>query len=140
MRTLYSYHSGQSTLPRFILDLLAAGKRAGDGVHIWLFSMARQLWPHRTRAEIMALLAQAVSDCARAVPLSEIESAVDSARACAWRPGLGRNVFASPAKQVWPKVNTEQRAAVVRDGGGLADLWDASKPRFEDTAAQAPKT
>ena len=34
----------------------------------------------------------------------------------------------------WPGVNQEQREAIVRDNGGLADLWEASKPRIEDAA------
>jgi hypothetical protein len=32
----------------------------------------------------------------------------------------------------WPKVNQEQRAAIIRDGGGLVDLWELSNPRIED--------
>jgi hypothetical protein len=31
-------------------------------------------------------------------------------------------------------VNQEQRAAILRDNGGLADLWEASKPCIEDAA------
>jgi hypothetical protein len=118
-------------LPRFLLDLLAAGKRTGDGVHVWFFSMARQLWPHRTRAEIIALLAQAVSDCGRAVPLSEIEAAVDSAKSCAWQPGH-KGFLNSPApKRTWPEVNHKARIEIVADGGALVDLWEASPIRIE---------
>jgi hypothetical protein len=29
-------------------------------------------------------------------------------------------------------VNQEQRAAIIRDSGGLADLWELSKPRIDD--------
>jgi len=123
--------SQTNELPRFILDLLAAGKRAGDGVHVWLFAMARQLWPHRERAEIIALLAATVADCGRHVPLSEIEATVDKAKDCAWRPG--RNGFLnSPAPaRVWPDLNTKARAEIVADGGGLVDLWEASPVRIE---------
>ena len=32
-------------------------------------------------------------------------------------------------------MNQEQRAAIMRDGGGLADLWELSKPRIEDNGA-----
>ncbi len=31
-------------------------------------------------------------------------------------------------------MNQEQREAIVRDGGGLADLWELSHPRIEDNA------
>jgi hypothetical protein len=30
-------------------------------------------------------------------------------------------------------VNTEQRSAIIRDGGGLADLWELSPIRIEDS-------
>jgi hypothetical protein len=118
-------------LPRFILDLLAACPRAGEGVHRWLFKIARQLHTHRNRAEIVALLAATVADCGRHVPVSEIEAAVDKAKDCAWRPG--RNGFLnSPANaRTWPDVNTKARAEIVADGGGLADLWEASPVRIE---------
>jgi hypothetical protein len=32
----------------------------------------------------------------------------------------------------WPVVNQEQREAIIRDGDGLADLWEASRVRLED--------
>jgi hypothetical protein len=32
----------------------------------------------------------------------------------------------------WPAVNHEQRESVIRAGGGLADLWEISRPRIED--------
>ena len=131
--------SRTNELPRFILDLLAAGKRAGDGVHVWLFAMARQLWAHRDRAEIIALLAQAVSGCGRAVPLSEIEAAVDKAKDCAWKPGTSRNGFLnSPAPaRTWPEVNAKARAEITADGGALVDLWEASPVRIETNEPRA---
>ena len=123
--------SHTNELPRFILDLLAAFPRAGAGVHLWLFKVARQLWPHRERAEIIALLAATVADCGRHVPLSEIEAAVDKAKDCAWRPG--RNGFLnSPATpRAWPELNPKSRAEIVADSGALVDLWEASPVRIE---------
>jgi hypothetical protein len=130
--------SRTNDLPRFLLDLLAAGKRAGEGVHAWLFAMARQLWPHRERGEIIALLTQAVSGCGRTVSVSEIESAVDSAKSCAWQPGVGRNSFATPAPvRTWPEVNQTARREIVTDSGGLADLWEISPRRIEDSDPHA---
>ncbi len=121
-------------LPRFLLDLLAACPRTGGGVHQWQFKVARQLWAHRDRAEIVALLAATVADCGRHVALSEIEAAVDSAQKCAWQPGRSRNGSLNsptPARR-WPTANQEQRAAIIRDNGGLADLWEVSPWRIED--------
>jgi hypothetical protein len=129
--------SRTNALPRFILDLLAAGKRTGEGVHVWLFAMARQLWPHRERDEIIALLSQAVSGCGRAVPLSEIAAAVDSAKSCAWQPGVGRNVFASTARaRTWPEVNQTARREIVKDAGGLVEFWKASPVRIETSGSR----
>ena len=121
-------------LPRFLLDMLAAVPRAKEGVHNWLYRVARQLHAHRTREEIVALLAAAVAGCGRAVPVSEVAAAVDSAKNCAWQP-TGRNgsVPAAPGR-TWPAVDHEQRAAIIRDGGGLADLWETSPARIESNA------
>ncbi len=119
-------------LPRFILDLLAACPRTGEGVHSWLFKVARQLHAHRDRAEIVSLLAATVADCGRQVPLTEIHAAVDNAQGCAWRPGQTGFVKSPPlAACAWPAVNTKARAEIVADGGGLVDLWELSPVRIE---------
>jgi hypothetical protein len=119
----------RSELPRFLLDLIAACPRSGEGVHVWLFKVARQLHAHRSHAEIIDLLAATVADCGRHVPVSEIENAVNSAKGCAWQPrGTSAPV---PAVRKWPAVNQEQREAIIATGGGLAELWEASPVRLE---------
>jgi len=118
------------TLPSFIDEMLAAPPRAGEGVHNWLFRLARQLHAHLPAVEIVALLESRVQGCGRHVSRKEITDAVQNALACAWMPGSN----AAPAASKWPKVNQEQRAAILRDNGGLADLWEASKPCIEDAA------
>jgi hypothetical protein len=121
--------AARSELPRFLLDLLAACPRSGEGVHLWLFKVSRQLHAHRSRAEIIELLAATVADCGRHVPLSEIADAVSNSTSCAWQPrGTSAPV---PAVRKWPAVNQEQREAIVANGGGLADLWEASPVRLE---------
>jgi hypothetical protein len=132
MKTLYPCHSGQSTLPPFILEMLAAPPRAGEGVHHWLFRVARQLHAHLPAVAIIALLESRVQNCGRHVSWKEITDAVQNALACAWPPG--NNAVPVPAVSKWPKVNQEQRAAIVRDGGGLADLWELSPIWIVDTA------
>ena len=125
-------------LPRFLLDLLAAVPRSGAGVHWWLFKVARQLWPHRTRDEIISLLRAAVDGCGRTVTGQEITSAVDAAQSCAWQPRSAHpGIVPLPVAPRWPAVNHEQRAAIIRDGGGLVDLWEASPRRLE---ANTPNT
>ena len=124
------YPSGQSILPQFILELLAAMPKAGDGIHRWLYRVARQLHVHLPAIEIISLLESRVKDCGRFVSRKEIEDAVRNSLEHAWQPGS--NAAPVPPKSKWPKVNEEQRAAILRDNGGLADLWAASNPRYED--------
>ena len=121
------------TLPSFIDEMLAAPPRAGEGVHNWLFRVARQLHAHLPAVEIVALLESRVQGCGRHVSRKEIEDAVKNARAGAWQPSGNAALVQSVAK--WPVVNQEQREAIVRDNGGLADLWGESKPRIENNAA-----
>ncbi len=110
------------TLPSFIDEMLAAPPRAGEGVHNWLFRVARQLHAHLPAVEIVALLESRVQGCGRHVSRKEIEDAVKNARAGAWQPSGNAALVQSVAK--WPVVNQEQREAIVRDNGGLADLWE----------------
>lgn len=120
-------------LPPFLHDLLASPPRAGEGVHGWLFRVARQLHAHLPAGEIVRLLEVATAECGRHVPRSEIVSAVQNALPCAWQPS-GRATSAQTASK-WPAVNQEQRGAIIREGGGLADLWEASPVRIEDSEA-----
>lgn len=48
-----------------------------------------------------------------------------------------RTRCAASSAAKWPSVNREQREAIVKDGGGLADLWELSRPRIEDAAQHA---
>ncbi len=121
------------TLPSFIDEMLAAPPRAGEGVHNWLFRVARQLHAHLPAVEIVAMLESRVHGCGRHVSRKEIEDAVKNALAGAWQPS-GNTAPVQPVAK-WPVVNQEQREAIVRDNDGLADLWEWSKPRIEDNAA-----
>jgi hypothetical protein len=120
-------------LPPFLHDLLAAPPRAGEGVHDWLFRVARHLHTHLPAGEIVNLLENRVQGCGRHVSRKEIEEAVKNSIPCAWQPK--GNVASVQSTAKWPRVNQEQREAIIRDNGGLADLWEASKPRIEDNAA-----
>jgi hypothetical protein len=120
------------TLPSFIDEMLAAPPHAGEGVHNWLFTVARQLHVHLPAGEIVALLESRVQGCGRHVSRKEIEDAVKNTITCAWQPNGNAAQVQQAAK--WPGVNQEQRAGIIRTTGGLADLWEASKPRIEDAA------
>ena len=106
--------------------------RSGEGVHKWLFRIARLLHAYLPASEIITLLQEAVSNCGRPVPRSEIIDAVQNSLRCAWQPS-GEEV-SKPAIPKWPEKNQEQWEAIVRANGGLVDLWELSRPRIEDGA------
>jgi hypothetical protein len=123
-------------LPSFLHDLLAAPPRAGEGVHDWLFRVARHLHAHLPAGEIVSLLENRVANCGRSVPRHEIISAVQNSLLCAWQPKGNATPVASVPK--WPRVNQEQREAIIRDNG-LADLWELSRPRIVDNHQHTEK-
>ncbi len=119
-------------LPSFLVDMLAARPRAGEGVHAWLFRVARQLHAHLPANEIISLLEKQVATCGRQVSRKEIEDAVQRSISCAWQP-QGRASYTTPAPR-WPVVNQERRGAINKEGDGLADLWELSRIRLDDNS------
>jgi hypothetical protein len=113
-------------LPQFVHDLLASTPRRGQGLNNWLFKVARVLHPFRDRGEIVALLEAATAG--EPIKAGEIERAVCNSASVAWQPGQAP----VPRPTAWPKVNQEQREAVIASTGGLADLWELSPIRYED--------
>lgn len=116
---------GSQALPQFLRDMIASPPRHGEGIHQWLFKVARQLHAHRSESDIADLLAAAVDGCGRHVPASEITDAIEAARGCAWRPTGGSGTASKPAPK-WPELNESKRAEITAQGFTLADLWDAS--------------
>ena len=47
-------------------------------------------------------------------------------------PGSPRQGRTGSDREQVAGVNQEQREAIIREGGGLADLWEASPVRMED--------
>lgn len=123
-----------NTVPDWLRDLATSCPTHGAGVHQWLFRAARQLHAHYPGPEIIRMLAEGCKTCGRRVPPREIVAAVQDALGCAWQPN-GSAALPAPAPR-WPAVNGEQRAAIVRDGPRLADLWESSPVRFDDPAAE----
>lgn len=113
-------------LPQFVHDLLASTPRRGQGLNIWLFKVARVLHPFRDRDEIVELLEAATAG--EPIKAGEIERAVCNSASVAWQPGQ----TSAPRPPAWPKLNQEQREAVIASTGGLADLWELSPIRYED--------
>jgi hypothetical protein len=121
-----------SDLPRFIRDLLASPPKRGEGLNLWLFRVARVLHPYRGRREIIQLLQAATEG--EPIKYGEIERAVEHSAAVAWKPGQRVAVIHGPA---WPRVNAEQREAVIASGADLVDLWERSPVRFTDNESHA---
>jgi hypothetical protein len=119
-------------LPKFLLALLDRPPDAGEGVHNWLYRVARQLHAHLPANDIIALLENCAANCGRHVPRNEIVSAIKNSLENAWQPAANATQKSAPAK--WPLVNQERREAIVREGGGLADLWELSPVRFDDNS------
>jgi hypothetical protein len=112
--------------------MLDAPPQAGEGVHYWLFRVARQLHEHLPAGEIVRLLKDKTAMCGRHVSEREIVTAVQNALPVAWRPGT--KPIATVSK--WPEVNQQARNEIIRDGS-LADLWELSPVRIE---SNEPKT
>jgi hypothetical protein len=119
-------------LPRFVRDLLASPPRRGHGLNLWYYRIARVLHPFRDSAEIIDLLRAATAG--EYVKHGEIERAVERSKATAWKPGQARQDLKQGSS--WPKINAEQREAVIASHGGLVDLWEASPVRFEDNKSR----
>jgi hypothetical protein len=125
-------------LPPFLQGLVATPPRAGEGVHGWLFRVARQLHAHYPAPEIVRLLEMQAAQCGRHVPRSEIVSAVQNALSCAWQPT--GSAATSQAVSKWPAVNQDCLEAILRNGPGLCDLWEASPIRIEDNESHCETT
>jgi hypothetical protein len=116
-------------LPQFVRDLLSSPPKAGEGVNLYLFRIARVLHPYRSEQEIIEILRIITADCGRPVTEKEIRRAIDRSKQFAWKPGEPNPVRSEPP---WPSVNQEQRQAIIKEGYGLVDLWEESPIRFED--------
>lgn len=115
-----------AALPQFVRDLLASPPERGQGLNLWLYRVARVLHPYRDSNEIINLLRAATTG--EPIKHGEIERAVERSKATAWKPG---QPYKAPAP-AWPPINVEQYQAIIRDGGGLVDLWENSVVRLED--------
>jgi hypothetical protein len=116
------------TLPQFVRDLVASPPQRGGGLNLWFYRVARLLHPYRDAQEIVELLRAATAG--EPIKRGEIERAVERSKATAWKPGQAPQNTTQEA--VWPKLNAEQREAVIASGAGLVDLWEISPVRFDD--------
>lgn len=78
------------------------------------------------------LLRAATTGCGRPVTTREIEGAITNSASCAWEPRTGNQASPLPSVATWPKPDGDRIETIVREGGGLADLWETSPLRIED--------
>lgn len=119
-------------LPQFVRDLLSAPPKAGEGVHAWLYRVARVLHPYRNERDIEALLSANVATCGRTVTGKEIRDAIQNSRNAAWKPGESS---AHKTDDPWPVVDEGARASIIARGHLLVDLWEESPRRLKDNAS-----
>ena len=117
-----------AAFPNFIRDQLTAPPRRGEGLHSWIFRVARQLHWHLSEDEIIHLLHDVLRDSG--VRPGEIESAVHNSKLVAWTPGRPKAFI--PGKR-WPEVDYELLESIRRTSIGVADLQEAS-PAIVDQA------
>jgi hypothetical protein len=70
----------------FLCELLESCPAAGDGVHPWLFKVARYLHRYHGPEEICTILEARVRACGRELEPHEIPDAVRNSGACKWEP------------------------------------------------------
>jgi hypothetical protein len=122
-----------STFPAFLNERLNNPPTAGTGVHIWLFSTARQLHAHMGTLQMEQLLLEKVQGCGRHVPIREIREAIKNSASCAWSPE--EQEPANGQARPEPKNPEPDLAAIdriVTGGIGLYDLYERSEIRFGD--------
>jgi len=128
---------GSIFLPLWILVKLANPPRHGQGVHHWLFRMAVLLHRYLRPDEIEHLLADAVENCGRPVPSSEIRNAV--ANSIPWARATGRASTrpksVAPPSPKWPSVDADLRIRIITDSPSSVNELRTKSP----TTVNGPK-
>ena len=122
-------------MPQFLRNLLAAPPRHGEGVHNFIFRVARVMHPYRSEDEIFQTLRATLSDCGRDVPDREILDAIRNSAQCAWQPGAQIGTR-PPVRPKWPIPNREQVEAAVANCLEMVDLWEISPYRLIEGTPQ----
>jgi hypothetical protein len=141
-------------LPLFLRQGLDSCPAAGDGVHFWIFRLARHLLVHFDERATFELLRAKAAGCGRPMRKLEAEIAnqIRNASRRMWRPrnpaAFERRTGAklrlsdiplllSPLSPPWPEPKIAQIRSIVGGGTGLANLADSSPIRFDDDTSYA---
>jgi hypothetical protein len=117
-----------SRLPQFLRDALSRPPSRGEGLHSWIFRIARQLHAHGSEDQICELLFAVLADSG--AERREILDAVLNSKRVAWQPSGGARHLLS-VQPKWPKFDPSLHAEVIRNASGLEDLHRLSPVRDE---------
>src|SRR5260221_4465412 len=137
-------------LPPFLVELLDSCPTAGDGVHHWIFRVARHLLVHLDERASFELIREKARECGRPLPKLEREiiSQIQNALPRRWQPKYPA-VFTHAAKlpaesllrpslppsRAWPEADTQLITNQIEDGWRLVDLVAGSPVKFDDALA-----
>lgn len=116
----------EQELPRYVQNILSSGPPE-SGIHKWLYSTScvlHEFWPE---PDIMSYLWSVTRKCRRFVSRREIVEAVQDSADRAKEAGINY-----APQSAWPKVDDDRRAAILKDGIEMVDLWEMSPWRFQD--------
>lgn len=104
----------------------------GEGVHRWIFSTACEM---RRRGYSEEAIGDYLETHATRPPQPrEISEALRNSAAEVPTPNAGRSVWlAPPRRPKWPNPDGDLIRQAEAEGIGLADLWEASCHRFDDS-------
>lgn len=120
-------------LPQKLYRELTSPPHAGQGVHQWLFRMARKLHRVRRPEAIVEILAAAVSKCGRQVPEREILDAVENSRPGRLPCNLRGNTVRKASAPKWSAMDEHLRSRILADSPqSLAELTAQSPLTITD--------
>jgi hypothetical protein len=124
-------------IPPWLQNELNQVPKAGDGVHRWLFCIARHLHWHLAPEEIFRLLKIKVSGCGRVVTNEEITNAINDSARVQWRPNdtQANDHFSAVSHSKWSPPRFLAIQQIVHEGIGLVDLVERSPCRFDTEGA-----
>lgn len=116
--------------------------RAGEGVHTLLFRCAKGLAAYHAPGEIFTMLSDAVSNCGRFVPDSEVWEAIEAGSRYSHQPPIGAPAswVRPPVREVRPTTRDEGLIASVLTNGKTLDSLKASGGLFPDADSWEPRT
>jgi hypothetical protein len=114
-------------LPPWLKDLISAPPRHGEGVHGWLFNVAKGLHAYRNEADIFALLSTLAAGCGRHVPEREITEAITHSWPYRWQPGT-KPASAPKAAPTWPTRDENRIAEIAAADPDALDKLRISSP------------